>query len=73
MASQAKRLGLCGVIAEDQGDGGAIFLSQWVILSRDSGLPDAEPWHAFPNLSSAYDPGVAPWTDSHSNLLQVLR
>ncbi|MBN1246081.1 MAG: hypothetical protein JXC32_00395, partial [Anaerolineae bacterium] len=66
-------LDLYGVIAEDGGDGAAAFLSQWVILSRDPSLLEAGPWRGFPNLAVAYEAGVIPWTDSYSNLLQVLR
>lgn len=69
----AREVGLVGVIIEDAGDGAVTYPSRWIVLVREEGLLTGGALAEFPDLQTAYDPRIDPWTDDYSNLVQVLR
>ncbi len=73
LAALARERGLDGVIVADPGDDEAIFRSRWVVIGRSPQATRGSRWDAHPDLQEVYDPGLRVWTDSYSNVLQVLR
>ena len=72
LAAEAEQLGLQGVIVDDLGDDAGSFPSQWVVMSRDPAALTGGWLGDAPDLATQFDPAVRPWTDSYSNLLQVI-
>ncbi len=73
VAGLGAALDLHGVLVDDPGDGAALFPSRWAVLSRDPGAFEDARWRQATDLQARYDPGLRLWTDSYSNLLDVLR
>jgi len=73
VAGLGAALDLRGVVVDDPGDGAALFPSRWVVLTRDpNGFADGR-WREATDLQAHYDPHLRLWTDSYSNLLDVIR
>lgn len=72
IAGLAQDAGLSGVVVEDDGDGVACFSSRWVVMAQDAaGLPLGRQ-APYSDLQTAFDPNLRLWTDSYSNLVQIL-
>jgi len=61
------------VVYEGPADGGARTQSDWVLVSRDATALEAEAIEVAGAQDIADRPGLRPWTDDYSNLLQVLK
>ncbi len=72
LAVEAQQLGLHGIIVNDLGDDAGSFPSQWVVMSRNPTALTGGGFGDAPDLATQFDPAVRPWTDSYSNLLQVI-
>ena len=78
VAGLARRLELHGVLVEDLGDAAGLFRSRWVVLSRDPRSFEGAAWREGLDLETTYaaranTTGLRLWTDSYSNLLDVIR
>jgi hypothetical protein len=68
----ADELGLYSALVIDEADDTAFSKTDWVIVTRDQALIDAE---AIAPKTSPIDaiPGLRSWTDDFNNLYQILK